>query len=65
MEWNNLADAGKISIGQNLIVSDPTTVPSPAPPAEPSAPGPDASLQDFFKNEVEERPIIGVTQPQP
>lgn len=65
MEWNNLADAGKISIGQNLIVSDPTTAPSPAPPAEPSAPGPDASLQDFFKNEVEERPIIDVTQPQP
>ncbi len=65
MEWNNLADAGKISIGQNLIVSDPTTAPSPAPPAEPSAPDPDASLQDFFKNEVEERPIIDVTQPQP
>ena len=65
MEWNNLSDAGKISIGQNLIVSDPTSAPSPAPPAEPSAPGPDASLQDFFKNEVEERPIIDVTQPQP
>ena len=39
MEWNNLSDAGRISIGQNLIVSDPTTAPSPAPPAEPGSPG--------------------------
>ena len=65
MEWNNLSDAGRISIGQNLIVSDPTSAPSPAPTAEPGSPASDASLQDFFKDEAEERPIIDVSEPQP
>ena len=65
MEWNNLSDAGRISIGQNLIVSDPTSAPSPAPTAEPGSTASDASLQDFFKDEAEERPIIDVSEPQP
>jgi LysM repeat protein len=64
MEWNNLADSGRISIGQNLVVSDPGSVPStpqPIPPLENS----DASLQNFFKEEAEDRPIIDVVEPQP
>jgi len=60
MVWNNLADSGRISIGQSLVVSDPSSQPS-APPIE----NPDASLQNFFKDEVEDRPIIDVAEPQP
>jgi len=60
MVWNNLADSGRISIGQSLVVSDPSSQP-PAPPIE----NPDASLQNFFKDEVEDRPIIDVAEPQP
>jgi LysM repeat protein len=65
MEWNNLADAGKISIGQNLVVSDPSAAPSTPQPTAPGTADPDASLQDFFKDEAENRPVIDVTEPQP
>ena len=65
MEWNNLADAGKISIGQNLVVSDPSTVPSAPQTTAPGTADPDASLQDFFKNEAENRPVIDVAEPKP
>ena len=73
MEWNNLADAGKIRVGQSLIVSsgDPSTsenTPIPAPtqgaPADTSddpSPVGNESLENFFKGNVEEsRPVIEV-----
>ncbi|MBT3638368.1 MAG: LysM peptidoglycan-binding domain-containing protein [Opitutae bacterium] len=65
MEWNNLADAGKLSIGQNLVVSDPSAVPSAPQTTAPGTADPDASLQDFFKNEAENRPVIDVAEPKP
>jgi LysM repeat protein len=70
MEWNNLSDAGRISIGQSLVVSGPNTGPPTLQPAAPvpSVPvpaDPDASLQNFFKEEVEDRPVINVGEPQP
>lgn len=71
MRWNNLADAGRIRIGQALIVSDSsgsgadTSVPSAA--TEPEAPVEQAlppsendSLENFFKGNVEERPVVEV-----
>ena len=68
MEWNNLADAGKIRVGQKLIVSKTTNESIPAEgidsgseqaPIVPVAPeSEDSSVQDFFKGQVEERPII-------
>ena len=70
MEWNNLSDAGRISIGQSLVVSGPNTGPSipqavSPVPSDPVPADPDASLQDFFKDEVEDRPIINVGETQP
>ena len=65
MEWNNLTNAGKISIGQNLVVSDSSSVPSAPRSTVPGTADPDASLKDFFKDEAEDRPIIDVTEPQP
>jgi LysM repeat protein len=71
MRWNNLADAGRIRIGQALIVSDSsgsgtdTPVPSPivetdAPIEEALPPSENDSLENFFKGNVEERPVIEV-----
>jgi LysM repeat protein len=71
MRWNNLADAGRIRIGQALIVSDSsgsgTDTPVPSPVVEPDAPIEEAlppsendSLENFFKGNVEERPVIEV-----
>ena len=62
--WNNLTDAGKIKIGQALIVSnssnnfnsqqaDAIIIPSEDEPS---------SVQDFFKGVVEEKPIIDVPE---
>jgi LysM repeat protein len=65
MEWNNLSNSGRISIGQNLVVSDSGAAPFTPQPIAPSPTDPDASLQDFFKDEAEDRPVIDVTQPQP
>ena len=72
MRWNNLADAGN-RIGQALIVSDSsgsgTDTPVPSPIVEPDAPIEEAlppsendSLENFFKGNVEERPVIEVPE---
>jgi LysM repeat protein len=64
MDWNNLTDAGKIKVGQALIVSDSSNslnsqqddaiiIPSEDEPS---------SVQDFFKGVVEEKPIIDVPE---
>ena len=68
MDWNGLADAGKIRVGQKLIVSKTISEPTPQEviettsketPVIPVAPqSEDSSVQDFFKGQVEERPII-------
>ena len=68
MDWNGLADAGKIRVGQKLIVSKTISEPTPQEviesaseqtPVIPVAPqSDDSSVQDFFKGQVEERPII-------
>ena len=71
MRWNNLADAGRIRIGQALIVSDSSgsggVTSAPSAVAEPEAPVEQAlppsendSLENFFKGNVEERPVIEV-----
>jgi len=71
MRWNNLADAGRIRIGQALIVSDSsgsgadTSVPSAvteqeAPVEQALPPSENDSLENFFKGNVEERPVIEV-----
>ena len=73
MEWNNLADAGKIRVGQSLIVSSgdlstsenaPIPAPAQGAPAETSedpSPVDNESLENFFKGNVEDpRPVIEV-----
>jgi len=66
-----LADAGRIRIGQALIVSDSSgsggVTSAPSAVAEPEAPVEQAlppsendSLENFFKGNVEERPVIEV-----
>lgn len=75
MEWNNLADAGKIRVGQSLIVSSgdlstsenaPIPVPAQGAPAETSedpSPVDNESLENFFKGNVEDpRPVIEVQE---
>ena len=64
MEWNGLADAGRIRVGQTLIVSSSSLegdlVPdSPAtePTTEP-APSTNDSLENFFKGNTDNRPVI-------
>ena len=68
MEWNNIQDAGKIKIGQNLVVSSAS---SPVSPLESNnvndaevVPADEAgsSLQNFFQGEVEEKPVIDVPE---
>jgi hypothetical protein len=59
---NNLTDAGKIKVGQSLIVSGSSPV-QPVPQVEaqviPVDEG-DSSVSDFFKGVVEEKPVIDV-----
>ena len=75
MEWNNLADAGKIRVGQSLIVSSgdlstsenaPIPAPAQGAPAETSedpSPVDNESLENFFKGNVEDpRPVIEVQE---
>jgi len=61
MEWNNLADAGKIRVGQLLIVSNaPTNTIFEKEESKVISIEEDTKVEDFFKSEVEERPIIDV-----
>jgi LysM repeat protein len=65
MDWNGLSDAGRISIGQKLIISEPSSAAQPINPPSSDGNSPEASVQDFFKVNGEERPIIDVTEPTP
>ena len=68
MEWNGMEDAGKIRVGQSLIVSgassDASEVTPVAPATDPILPespadeSENSSVQDFFNGTVQERPII-------
>ena len=64
MELNNLTDAGKIRIGQSLLISDSSfdsssqSIDSPQTPTETDP----ASVQDFFKGVIDERPVIDVPE---
>ena len=68
MEWNNIQDAGKIKIGQNLVVSSASPTVSPLESNNVNdaevVPADDAesSLQNFFQGEVEEKPVIDVPE---
>ena len=68
MEWNNIQDAGKIKIGQNLVVSSTSPTVSPLESNNVNdaevVPADDAesSLQNFFQGEVEEKPVIDVPE---
>ena len=62
MEMNNISDAGKIRVGQSLIVSGSPS-PQPVPEVEAQvipADESDSSVSDFFKGVVEEKPVIDV-----
>ena len=65
MEWNGLADAGLIRVGQNLIVSTSTASENDPVPANPvqvptpeAAPTTNESLENFFKGNTENRPVV-------
>ena len=69
MQWNNLADAGRIRVGQSLVVSEGGSndagVSAPVPEVdntkqeEEALPaGDNESLENFFKGNVEERPVV-------
>jgi LysM repeat protein len=61
MEWNNLVDAGKIRVGQLLIVSNvPASTIFEKEESKVISIEEDTKVEDFFKSEVEERPIIDV-----
>ena len=64
MEWNNLTDAGKIRVGQALIVSDTSNdFNSVQKDAKVISAGEEpSSVQDFFKGIEEEKPIIDVPE---
>ena len=67
MEWNNIQDAGKIKIGQNLWCHpSPTVSPLESNNVNDAevVPADDAesSLQNFFQGEVEEKPVIDVPE---
>ena len=62
MEMNNISDAGKIRVGQSLIVSGSPSL-QPVPQVEAQvipADESDSSVSDFFKGVVEEKPVIDV-----
>ena len=71
MDWNGLADAGKIRVGQELIVSKTISEPTPQEVIEtasekhmiPVAPQSDDSVYRIFQRQVEERPIIDAENP--
>ena len=69
MSWNGLTDAGKIRVGQSLVVSgsnsNATLTENISPPAKETnnvpdvtEPAGDDSLQNFFKSTTEDRPLI-------
>jgi hypothetical protein len=69
MSWNGLTDAGKIRVGQSLVVSgsnsNATLTENISPPAKETNSDPDVteptgddSLQNFFKGTTEDRPLI-------
>jgi len=66
MDWNNITDAGKIRIGQVLIVSNEVGNPEESVPVpavvEDVKQGEPTKVEDFFKGVVEERPIIDVPE---
>ena len=68
MEWNGLVDAGKIRVGQSLIVSGSSST-EPNPPTvdsvEQPQPSANESLENFFKGTVEERPVVAEPEENP
>jgi hypothetical protein len=66
MEWNNLIDAGKIRVGQALVVSgtgaSDTTLSPQADALVIPAVDEESRVEDFFKGVVEEKPIIDVPE---
>jgi peptidoglycan endopeptidase LytE len=66
MEWNNLIDAGKIRVGQALVVSgtgvSDTTLSPQADALVIPVVEEDSRVEDFFKGVVEEKPIIDVPE---
>jgi len=64
MEWNGLTDAGKIRIGQSLVVSSSSINSSSEASEVPNVPvdSTPAKLQDFFNGVIEERPVIDVPE---
>ena len=69
MSWNGLTDAGKIRVGQRLVVSGSnsnTTLTENLSPSvnetnnvpDVTEPGGDDSLENFFKGTAEDRPLI-------
>ena len=72
MEWNGLVDAGRIRIGQVLIVSGSTpgvSEPSVDDLLSPENAVPiqqqDSSVEGFFKGASDDRPIIDVSEESP
>ena len=72
MDWNGLADAGRIRVGQSLIVSG-SQVEAPKPTIDsllaPEISVPiqqdESSVEGFFKGATDERPIIDVSEGNP
>ncbi len=71
MEWNGLADAGRIRAGQSLIVSGQSLAPKPsidsllAPEISVPIQQDESSVEGFFKGATDERPIIKVSEGNP
>lgn len=72
MEWNGLADAGRIRVGQSLIVSgsqaeatEPTIDSLLAPEISVPIQQDESSVEGFFKGATDERPIIDVSEGNP
>jgi LysM repeat protein len=66
MEWNNLIDAGKIKVGQALVVSGTGVSDRALSPQADALVIPavdeESRVEDFFKGVVEEKPIIDVPE---
>ena len=72
MEWNGLADAGRIRVGQSLVVSgsqaealEPSIDSLLAPEISVPIQQNDSSVEGFFKGATDERPIIDVSEENP
>ena len=72
MDWNQLSDAGRIRVGQVLIVS--ASAPEPEPPTAEELLAPEnavpvetenSSVEGFFKGASDDRPIIDVSEETP